>query len=56
MIVVDLGDNPNNYKVGDLLEFRMTYMGTLRVMNSEYVEKRLEGKIYADTHANASNN
>lgn len=56
MIVVDLGDNPNKYKVGDLLEFRMTYMGTLRVMNSEYVEKRLEGKIYADTHANASNN
>ncbi len=42
MIVVDLGENPKGYKVGDLLEFSMTYMGTLRVMNSEYVEKKLE--------------
>src|SRR5690606_9976197 len=41
MIVVDLGNNPRNYKVGDLLELDMTYMGILRVMNSEYVDKRL---------------
>ncbi len=41
MIVVDLGNNPGNYKVGDLLEFDMTYMGILRVMNSDYVDKRL---------------
>ena len=44
MIVVDLGVNPNDYKVGDLLEFDMTYMGILRVMNSVYVEKRLVSK------------
>lgn len=43
MIVVDLGENPDNLKVGDLLEFNMTYMGTLRVMNSDYVEKKLAG-------------
>lgn len=49
MIVVDLGTNPNGYKVGDLLEFRMTYMGTLRVMNSEYVEKRLANEPTATT-------
>lgn len=41
MIVADLGDNPLGYKVGDVLEFNMTYMGVLRVMNSDYVEKRL---------------
>lgn len=45
MIVVDLGDNPEDYKVGDLLEFNMTYMGILRVMNSEYVEKKLAGSL-----------
>lgn len=44
MIVVDLGENPDNYKVGDLLEFEMTYMGILRVMNSDYVEKKVVGK------------
>ncbi|MCB9046826.1 MAG: alanine/ornithine racemase family PLP-dependent enzyme [Chitinophagales bacterium] len=43
MIVVDLGQNPKGYKVGDLLEFSMTYMGTLRVMHSDYVEKKLAG-------------
>jgi predicted amino acid racemase len=41
MIVMDLGDNEKNYKVGDFLEFRMTYMGTVRIMNSKYIEKRL---------------
>ncbi|MDD3045617.1 MAG: alanine racemase, partial [Candidatus Delongbacteria bacterium] len=41
MIVIDLGKNENNYKVGDFLEFRMTYMGTVRIMNSKYIEKRL---------------
>lgn len=41
MIVVDLGNNPDDYKVGDLLEFNMTYMGILRAMNSEYVEKKV---------------
>ncbi|MEZ5014366.1 MAG: alanine/ornithine racemase family PLP-dependent enzyme [Chitinophagales bacterium] len=41
MIVVDLGDNPNNIKVGDLLECEMDYMGLLRIMNSKYIEKRV---------------
>ncbi len=40
MIVVDLGDNKKNYKVGDLIEFTMDYMGTLRIINSRYVEKK----------------
>ncbi|HER09569.1 MAG TPA: alanine/ornithine racemase family PLP-dependent enzyme [Bacteroides sp.] len=41
MLVIDLGDNKKNYRVGDLLEFRMDYMGTLRTINSRYIEKRL---------------
>jgi predicted amino acid racemase len=44
MIVIDLGDNEKNYRVGDFLEFRMTYMGTVRIMNSKYIEKRLAVK------------
>lgn len=42
MIVLDLGDNASDIRVGDLIEFRMDYMGLLRIMNSDYVEKRLE--------------
>jgi len=41
MIVIDLGKNLNNYKVGDVLEFSMDYMGLLRILNSKYIEKRL---------------
>jgi ornithine racemase len=44
MIVVDLGENKNNYKVGDLIEFTMDYMGTLRIINSRYVEKKSASK------------
>ena len=42
MIVVDLGDNKKNYKVGDLIEIKMDYMGTLRIMNSKYIEKKIK--------------
>ena len=42
MIVIDLKNNPNNYKVGNLLEFNMDYMGLLRLMNSKYIEKRIK--------------
>ncbi|OYD17190.1 amino-acid racemase [candidate division WOR-3 bacterium JGI_Cruoil_03_44_89] len=42
MIVIDIKDNPSNYKVGDLLEFNMDYMGLLRLMNSKYIEKRIK--------------
>lgn len=39
MIVVDLGDNEANYKVGDYLEFTMDYLGVLRIVNSKYIDK-----------------
>ncbi len=41
MIVIDLGKNNYNYKVGDLLEFRTDYMGALRLLNSRYIDKRV---------------
>lgn len=42
MIVVDLNENKKNYKVGDLIEFKMDYMGALRILNSKYIEKRIK--------------
>lgn len=39
MIVIDLGSDQPRYKVGDLIRLRMTYMGALGVMNSNYIEK-----------------
>lgn len=41
MIVIDLGDNERNLKVGDLLEFKTDYMGALRLLNSRYIDKRV---------------
>lgn len=41
MLVIDIGMNKRKYKVGDLIEFKMDYMGTLRIINSRYIEKRL---------------
>lgn len=42
MLVIDLGENKKNYKVGDLIEFKMDYMGALRVLNSKYIGKELK--------------
>ncbi|HPD94903.1 MAG: alanine/ornithine racemase family PLP-dependent enzyme [Bacteroidales bacterium] len=41
MIVLDVKENNKKYKVGDLIEFTMDYMGVLRVLNSKYIEKRI---------------
>lgn len=41
MFVIDLGSNKKNYSIGDLIEFKMDYMGTLRILNSRYIDKRL---------------
>ena len=42
MIVIDLGENKKGYKVGDVIEFPLDYMGILRIMNSNYIDKRFE--------------
>jgi predicted amino acid racemase len=41
MIVMDLGDNENNYKLGDLIEFELDYLGVLSVLNSSYIDKKV---------------
>ena len=41
MIVVDLGTVKPKYKVGDLIEFNLNYMGTLHIMNSKYIGKKV---------------
>lgn len=41
MLVIDIKDNPENYKVGDFLCFDLKYMGALTLFNSHYVEKRI---------------
>jgi len=42
MIVVELGNRKPKYKVGDLIPFKLTYMGILGVMNSKYIDKRIK--------------
>jgi len=42
MLVIDLGDTTQNYQVGDLVSFKLKYMGALSVMNSDYIEKTME--------------
>jgi len=39
---MNLGENKKKYyKMGNLLEFKMDYMGALRIINSKYIEKRV---------------
>lgn len=42
MLIVDLGSTNRNYKVGDLISFDLKYMGALRLLNSDYIEKIVE--------------
>ncbi|MCC5945984.1 MAG: alanine racemase [Bernardetiaceae bacterium] len=41
MLVIDLKDNPNQVKVGDVISFNLKYMGALSIFNSNYIEKRI---------------
>ncbi|MCB0805520.1 MAG: alanine/ornithine racemase family PLP-dependent enzyme [Bacteroidales bacterium] len=41
MIIVDIGRNSGKLKIGDLIEFKLDYMGALRILNSDYIEKRI---------------
>lgn len=40
MLVVDIEQSDKDYKIGDIISFEMDYMGTLRLMNSPYIEKK----------------
>ncbi|WP_297335371.1 alanine/ornithine racemase family PLP-dependent enzyme [Algoriphagus sp.] len=41
MLIINLGKNPNAYKVGDIMSFQLKYMGALSILNSNYVDKKL---------------
>ncbi len=41
IVVIDLGKNPRKYKVGDVIKFKMKYMGALGLFNSDYISKKL---------------
>lgn len=41
MLVIDLKKNDKEYKVGDFITFRVNYMGVLRMMNSNYINKKV---------------
>lgn len=42
MMVIDLGENETGYQVGSLIEFDLDYMGILRLMSCDYVDKLVE--------------
>ncbi|WP_373493552.1 alanine racemase [Aquiflexum sp.] len=39
MLILNLGSNPEGYKVGDVIKFNLKYMGALGILNSSYVDK-----------------
>ena len=41
MLVIDIDDNDQGYKVGDLIPFDLKYMGALSLLNSAYIEKKV---------------
>lgn len=41
MLVLDVGANPKGYKVGDMIRFKLKYMGALGLMSSDYIEKKV---------------
>lgn len=41
MLILDMGKNENNYKVGDTISFNMDYMGAFRLMSSKYIKKKV---------------
>lgn len=41
MLVLDVGTNPRDYKVGDMIRFKLKYMGALGLMSSDYIDKKV---------------
>jgi ornithine racemase len=42
MLILDVGTNEEGYKVGDMIRFKLKYMGALGLMSSDYIDKRIE--------------
>lgn len=45
MLILELGMNSSQFKVGDTVDFDMNYMAVLRAMNSDYVDKKTEKNL-----------
>lgn len=41
MLIVDLGKKTSDYKVGDLVSFKLKYMGALTLLSSSYIDKKV---------------
>ncbi len=41
MLVIDLGEHSSKYKVGDMVGFKLKYMGALSLLNSHYITKNI---------------
>ncbi|WP_367769322.1 alanine/ornithine racemase family PLP-dependent enzyme [Flavobacterium sp. WC2421] len=41
MLVIDISNSKKKYKIGDLVSFKIQYMGALYLLNSDYIEKRI---------------
>ncbi|MCW2118826.1 alanine/ornithine racemase family PLP-dependent enzyme [Flavobacterium sp. 7A] len=41
MLVIDISNSDTNYKIGDLVSFKIQYMGALYLLNSDYIEKSI---------------
>ena len=41
MMVIDISNSEKTYKVGDLIDFKLQYMGALYLLNSDYIEKSI---------------
>lgn len=39
MLVIDVGKNESNYKVGDKIKFKLNYMAVARLLNSKFIDK-----------------
>lgn len=42
MLVVNVGQNESDLKVGDMVSFQLKYVGALGLMNSNYIDKMIE--------------
>ncbi|MCU0350381.1 MAG: alanine/ornithine racemase family PLP-dependent enzyme [Flavobacterium sp.] len=42
MMVIDISASMKNYRIGDLVSFKLQYMGALYLLNSDYIEKTIE--------------
>jgi ornithine racemase len=45
--VVNVGENPDDLKVGDTLEFRVNYAAMLRLMNNQYIDRVVFPRVEA---------